>query len=51
LQATINIGMVLGLCPVVGLTLPLMSYGRSSFMIFVIMIGLLLSLSKRRTIF
>jgi len=51
LQATINIGMVLGLCPVVGLTLPLMSYGRSSFMIFVVMIGLLLSLSKRRTIF
>lgn len=51
LQAVINIGMVLGLCPVVGLTLPLMSYGRSSFMISVIMIGMLLSLSKRRTIF
>ncbi len=51
LQVVINIGMVLGLCPVVGLTLPFMSYGRTSFMIFTVMIGLLLSLSKRRTIF
>ncbi|MFP4472353.1 MAG: rod shape-determining protein RodA [Candidatus Omnitrophota bacterium] len=51
LQVVINIGMVLGLCPVVGLTLPLISYGRSSFLIFMIMMGLLLNLSKRRTIF
>jgi len=51
LQVVINMGMVLGLCPVVGLTLPLVSYGRSSFMIFMIMMGLLLSLSKRRKIF
>ena len=51
LQVVINIGMVLGLCPVVGLTLPLISYGRSSFMIFIVMMGFLLSLSKRRTIF
>jgi rod shape determining protein RodA len=51
LQVTINIGMVLGLCPVVGITLPLVSYGRSSFFIFVIMIGFLLSLSRRRTVF
>ncbi len=33
LQVVINIGMVLGLFPVVGLTLPLMSFGRTSFMI------------------
>lgn len=51
LQVVINIGMVLGLCPVVGLTLPLISYGRTSFMIFSIMIGFLLNLSKKRTIF
>ena len=50
-QVIINVGMTLGLCPVVGITLPFTSYGRSSFMIFVIMTGFLLSLSKRRTIF
>lgn len=51
LQVVINIGMVMGLCPVVGLTLPLISYGRSSFLVFLIMMGFLLNLSKRRTIF
>lgn len=51
LQVIINMGMVLGLCPVVGLTLPLVSYGRSSFIMFIIMAGFLLNLSKRRTIF
>ncbi len=51
LQVIINIGMVIGLFPIVGLTLPLVSYGRSSFLIFIIMMGFLLNLSKRRTIF
>ena len=51
LQVVINIGMVLGLCPVVGITLPLVSYGRTSFMIFIIMIGILLNVSKRRVTF
>jgi len=51
LQVVINIGMVLGLCPVVGITLPLVSYGRTSFMVFIVMIGFLVSLSKRRTVF
>jgi len=51
LQVVINVGMVLGLCPVVGLTLPFVSYGRSSYMIFIVMMGFLLSLSRRRTIF
>ena len=51
LQTVINIGMVLGLCPIVGLTLPFVSYGRSSFLVFVLMMGFLLSLGKRRTIF
>jgi rod shape determining protein RodA len=51
LQVIINIGMVTGLCPIVGLTLPLVSYGRSSFLVFIIMLGFLLNLSKRRTIF
>jgi len=51
LQVIINIGMVMGVFPIVGLTLPLISYGRSSFMVFIIMVGFLLNLSKRRTIF
>jgi rod shape determining protein RodA len=51
LQVVINIGMVMGLFPVVGLTLPFVSYGRSSFLVFLIMMGFLLNLSKRRTIF
>lgn len=51
LQVIINIGMVMGLFPIVGLTLPLVSYGRSSFMVFVVMMGFLLNLSKRRTVF
>jgi len=51
LQVIINIGMVLGLFPIVGLTLPFVSYGRTSFLIFIIMMGFLLNLSKRRTIF
>jgi len=51
LQVIINVGMVMGLFPVVGLTLPFVSYGRSSFLIFIIMMGFLLNLSKRRTIF
>lgn len=51
LQVIINIGMVIGLFPIVGITLPFVSYGRTSFLIFSVMMGLLLSLSKRRTIF
>lgn len=51
LQVVINVGMVLGLCPVVGLTLPLISFGRSSFMVCMVMMGFLLNLSQKRTIF
>ena|SRR3989338_594326 len=51
LQVITNIGMTLGLCPVVGLTLPFVSYGRSSFIVFVIMLGIILNLNKNRTIF
>ncbi len=48
-QVIVNIAMVTGLCPVVGITLPLVSYGRSSFMIFVIMVGILLSVNRQRS--
>ena len=51
MQVVINIGMVMGLLPVVGIPLPLISYGRTSFMVFAILLGFLLNLSKKRTIF
>ena len=42
LQAFINVGVNMGLLPTKGLTLPLISYGRSSLIITMICIGLLL---------
>lgn len=47
-QVIINIGMVLGLCPIVGITLPMISYGRSSFLTSVLMLGFILNLNKKR---
>ena len=49
LQVIINIGMVIGLFPIVGLTLPLVSYGRSSFLVFMIMIGILMNVCRERS--
>ncbi len=43
----INLGMVMGLMPVVGITLPLFSYGGSSVLTFMIGAGLLMSVSSR----
>jgi rod shape determining protein RodA len=51
MQVVINIGMVMGMFPVVGIPLPLVSYGRTSFMVFAIMLGFLLNLSKKRSVF
>ena len=50
-QATINIGMVLGLLPVVGITLPLISYGGSSMLTTLISVGILLNISMRKYMF
>ncbi len=50
-QAIINILMTLGFFPVVGLSLPLISYGGSSLVIFCFLIGILLNINKRRIIF
>jgi len=48
-QAFINIGMVIGALPVVGITLPLWSYGGSSVLAVMLGVGLLLSISMRRS--
>ena len=42
LQAFINVGVNMGMLPTKGLTLPLISYGRSSLIITMICVGLLL---------
>jgi rod shape determining protein RodA len=47
----INMGMVLGIMPVVGIPLPLLSYGGSFFLSTLIGIGLLLNVSMRRYLF
>jgi len=47
-QAVINLGMVCGLLPVVGITLPLVSYGGSSVLTVMMGIGLLMNISLRR---
>jgi cell division protein FtsW len=47
-QALINITVVLGLGPVKGIPLPLVSYGRSSLMATLLAIGILLHISQRR---
>lgn len=47
-QVVFNIGMVLGMFPVVGLTLPLMSYGGSSMISSMLSVGLALNAGIHR---
>ena len=46
-----NIGMVIGLLPVTGITLPLLSYGGSSMVSVMASVGLLVNISMRRHMF
>jgi rod shape determining protein RodA len=49
--AAINIAMVLGLAPVIGVPLPMISYGGSQLLANLIALGLLMNVSMRRYIF
>lgn len=49
--AVLNIGMVLGLAPVIGVPLPLFSYGGSDLVTTLIALGVLLNVSMRRYVF
>jgi rod shape determining protein RodA len=47
-QVLVNVGMVVGLLPVVGVPLPLMSYGGTSMLVSLTALGLLLSVRMRQ---
>ena len=51
LQVFINIAMNIGLAPVVGLPLPLMSYGGSSIVTTFIALGILVNIDRTRNVF
>jgi rod shape determining protein RodA len=51
MQTCVNISMNMGLAPVVGLPLPLMSYGGSSVIVTFIALGILANVSKTRAVF
>lgn len=50
-HVVINIGMVIGLMPVVGIPLPLVSYGGSSMLSLMFGLGLVQGVSMRRMVF
>ena len=51
IQVFINIAMNMGLAPVVGLPLPLMSYGGSSVLATFIALGILVNIDRTRNVF
>ena len=50
-QAVINIGMVIGVLPVVGIPLPFVSYGGSSLISLCFAVGIIENVSMRRYVF
>ncbi len=48
IQVFINIGVVIGLLPVTGVTLPFLSYGGSSFVITLFMMGIIVNIMNRK---
>lgn len=50
LHVTVNIGMALGLMPVIGIPLPFMSYGGSALLTNLLMAGILMNLYRNRRV-
>ncbi|HUO04603.1 MAG TPA: rod shape-determining protein RodA [Candidatus Binataceae bacterium] len=50
-QVAINLGMATGMLPVVGITLPLVSYGGSSLIAMMAAMGILISINTHRYLF
>ena len=50
-QVVVNVAMTMGLMPIVGLPLPLISYGGSSLLTTMISIALVLNVGMRRSVF
>ena len=44
-----NIGMTIGLMPITGITLPLVSYGGSSLLTTILSLGLVINVGMRKT--
>ena len=42
----VNIGMLLGILPITGITLPFLSYGGSSLLLNFLMVGLVLNVCR-----
>lgn len=51
LSAFVNMGMVMGILPVVGVPLPLVSYGGTAMVTFLASFGILMSISSHRILF
>lgn len=51
MQVFVNIGMSIGLMPITGITLPLVSYGGSSMISTAAALGIILSIYRERSIF
>jgi rod shape determining protein RodA len=51
MQVFVNMSMTIGLMPITGITLPLVSYGGSSLLATMLAFGLILSIYKERSIF
>lgn len=49
IQALVNIMVTTGLLPITGITLPFISYGGSSLVVTLMMVGILLSISRDRS--
>jgi rod shape determining protein RodA len=50
-HVVINVAMVLGMLPVVGIPLPLVSYGGSSAVVTLASVGILLNVAMRKFVF